>query len=209
MKVGIIGSIRADILGVPLSYAEYIRNFIGGEIVILSNTSSIQEDLDLLLLPGGADINPERYGANPSYMTGSPDIYKDYFDLHHLPLYMSKKCSIFAVCRGFQSVSVALGGTLIQDMYHETNKKDDPYELVHDVYDSSGKKMFKVNSRHHQAIDRLGEGLIPTLFHKDGTIEAFEHEELPIFGVQFHPEDMYDKDSNDYIINKLKKIMRK
>jgi len=210
MKVGIVGSIRGDILGIPLSYAEYIKSVLGGEIIILSQTSSIQ-DLDLLILPGGADVNPERYGAIPDFNTGTPDILKEYFDIHHLPLYISKKTPIFAICRGFQSINILLHGTLIQDMYHETNTKDNPYDAVHPVFDYKDKNraVFKVNSRHHQAIDILGDGLIPLLHHKDETIEAFWHNDLPIFGVQWHPEDLYDIDSTEWIKNKLNTIMEK
>ena len=183
MKVGIVASIRSDMIGVPLSYAQYIRNF-GGEIILLTPTSSIHDEIDLLILPGGYDVDPERYGEIPEYNTGSPDLHKEYFDRYHLPLYISKKIPIFAVCRGLQTINVWARGTLNQDMYHETNTKDDPYGPVHHVRSYDGKISFKVNSRHHQSINKLGEGLTPLLHHKDGTIEAIIHKELPIFGVK-------------------------
>lgn len=212
MKIGIVGTIRGDILGIPLSYAEYITYVLGGELIILSSTSSIQEDIDLLILPGGSDINPERYGEIPHFNTGSPDLLKEYFDNHHLPLYISKKIPIFGICRGLQTINVFFGGTLIQDMYHETNGKDDPYGPVHGIksYAFDGRTSFKVNSRHHQAIRAVGEGLIPLLKHsKDDTIEAIQHRDLPIFAVQWHPEDLYAEESTKWITNKLNEIMRK
>lgn len=209
-KIGIVGSIRSDTLGVPLSYASYIRDVLNGEVILLHPNSSINKELDLLILPGGYDVNPERYGAIPSYETSSSDLLKEYFDLHHLPLYISEKIPIFGICRGLQTINVTFGGTLIQDMYHETNTKEDPYGVVHSVRSENGDISFKVNSRHHQAINKLGDGLVSLLKHnKDYTIEAISHVELPIFCVQWHPEDLYVKNATEYIINNLNRIMRK
>lgn len=211
MKVGIVASVKSDMIGIPLSYAQYIKDYLGGEIILLSPTSSFHNEIDLLILPGGYDVNPERYGDIPDYSTTPPDLLKEYFDIHHLPLYISEKIPIFGICRGHQSINCQLGGTLIQDMYHETNTKDDPYGAVHPVFDykNSGKMAFKVNSRHHQAINKLGDGFIPLLHHKDGTIEAMIHQELPIFSLQWHPEDLYEKEASEFITNKINEIMRK
>lgn len=99
MKIGIVASIKGDIIGVPLSYAQYIRNF-GGEIILLTPTSSIHDEIDLLMLPGGYDVDPERYGEIPEYNTSAPDLHKEYFDKHHLPLYIKQHIPIFGICRG-------------------------------------------------------------------------------------------------------------
>jgi putative glutamine amidotransferase len=208
-KIGIVGSLRGDTLGIPYSYADFITRNLG-EIIILTCTSAIREDLDLLILPGGADVNPERYGAIPDLATDSPDIYKEFFDLHHLPLYISKKIPIFGICRGIQTLNVHFGGTLLQDMpyFHETNDKANPNGKVHPVFSMNKSIKLEVNSRHHQAIDDLGEGLIPLFEHTSGIIEAVEHRDLPILAVQWHPEDLYERKATEWLMIKLKQIMK-
>ena len=102
MKVGIVASVKNDMIGIPLSYAQYIKDYLGGEIILLSPTSSFHNEIDLLILPGGYDVNPMRYGEIPEYETSPPDIQKEYFDLYQLPLYISERIPIFGICRGLK-----------------------------------------------------------------------------------------------------------
>lgn len=106
-----------------------------------------------------------------------------------------------------QVLNVALGGTLIQDLPPELLPFHGGAEryLVHpirtgadSVLDRLYGRTLAVNSWHHQAVDRLGEGLIPTAWAESGLVEAVEHLSLPILGVQFHPERMsYGKQRED------------
>lgn len=211
LKIGIVGSVIGYSVGVQYNYTEYIRRYFMGDPVILLPDSDIRSDLDLLILPGGADINPLRYGEIPIYGYDDPDLMKEYFDEFILPRYIAAGVPILGICRGLQTLNVHFGGTLQQDMLleHETNKKDDPYEAVHRVILEENKRFIKVNSRHHQAVARLGDGLVTLGTHPNGTIEAFKHESLRVLGVQWHPEDLYERDAEIWLSVQLKTIMKK
>ena len=151
-----------------------------------------------LLLGGGADIDPGHYGEPPN---GSLDIdnARDMAELTLIQSFMRAGKPIFGICRGSQLINVALGGSLIQHLLSsQKHTAEGGPDLVHGVIaDEMGIAgrlfggQFAVNSSHHQAISRLAPGLIETArSEEDGMTEAFEHENLPIFGVQWHPERM-------------------
>ena len=118
---------------------------------------------------------------------------------------------VFAICRGIQVLNVALGGTLVQDIPDEVSRSIDHMvreprvAIAHDVWmapDSLLERLMRaridqgddcpVNSRHHQAVKDLGEGLIATANAPDGVIEAVEHPNSRFcLGVQWHPENFY------------------
>lgn len=217
-KIGIaISKVGENSVGLTLSYLEFAAQY--GEPILLLPDSSFRDDLDLLILPGGLDVDTSRYGQRPSYFTGKPDIYKEYFDRMVLPQYIENETPIFAICRGEQSIAVHFGAKLIQHMDHETNKPEDPYKCVHQVRldpiqfwnwrEFSNEMSLEVNSRHHQAVDPRGlpEELIILGRHLgDGTIELLAHNSLPIVAIQFHAEDISNYNTNmfvDNIINRL------
>ena len=109
------------------------------------------------------------------------------------------------ICRGHQLINVYFGGTLYQDLpeavLHKKKNGDDNIHEVRAVSDSiPGRlygKSFSTNSSHHQAVKKLGEGLRATAFWNEQYIEAVEHETLPVFGVQWHPERMCFKHERD------------
>lgn len=152
---------------------------------------------DGLLLCGGGDIEPSRYGQD---MAGSfpPDLPRDEAEFALIAAFRAAGKPIFGICRGMQILNVAFGGDMIQHLpagcrpFH-CGRED----RVHAVRAAEGSllfhlygKLFAVNSFHHQAVDRLGEGLIPTAWSESGVVEALEHTSLPILGVQYHPERM-------------------
>lgn len=154
----------------------------------------VSTDYDGLLLCGGADIDPAYYGQENC---GSINInqQRDESDMALAKAFAEAGKPILGICRGHQVLNVLFGGTLCQHMpthaYHRGDK-----DAVHSVT-AVGKSYlseaygqhFTVNSAHHQAVDKLGEGLRVTLKSDiDGMIEAFEHKTLPIIGVQWHPE---------------------
>ncbi|MBE7003195.1 MAG: gamma-glutamyl-gamma-aminobutyrate hydrolase family protein [Ruminococcaceae bacterium] len=155
-------------------------------------------DCDALLLPGGADIHPGRYGQD---FLGSVDVdeARDQCEWALFRLFLEKHRPILGVCRGAQLINAALGGTLHQHIEGHSRLADgtDSMHAVHTddpLLRSLYGERFTVNSAHHQAVDRLGNGLRAVAWADDGTIEAIRHETLPIFGVQWHPERLHSDD---------------
>ncbi|MEG1857429.1 MAG: gamma-glutamyl-gamma-aminobutyrate hydrolase family protein [Pseudoflavonifractor sp.] len=161
---------------------------------------------DGLLLCGGDDIDPHRYGQDNRGSHGTdPD--RDGAELALIEVYLAAKKPILAICRGHQLMNVALGGTLIQDLPPEarifhTSGEDANYDRVHPVRSASGSvlgnlygSLFAVNSHHHQVVDHLGQDLRVTLRSESGIIEGMEHKTLPVLCVQFHPERMTGDDT--------------
>ena len=164
-------------------------------------------DIDGVVFCGGSDISPSYYNQD---IDGSIniDLERDERELNIFKLALSDKKPILGICRGHQLINVALGGTLIQDLECKAihSHADD---LVHYITCESGflyelyGSCFSVNSSHHQAIDRLGAGLISTAYCGD-IIEVIYHNELPIFGVQFHPERMCLNHKRDDTVDGIK-----
>lgn len=154
---------------------------------------------DGLLLPGGGDINPLRYGQENQ---GSMLIMDDLDELQFSVLddYVKNKKPVLGICRGHQVINVYFGGTMIQHLStaDRHSKKGDEPDRIH--FCEAGEdswlariygQQFVHNSSHHQAVDRLGEGLVlDSRCLEDGTVEALHHTELPVYGVQWHPERM-------------------
>jgi len=155
---------------------------------------------DGLILCGGDDVDPARFGQENC---GSQDIdpERDAAELALIEAYIKAKKPILGVCRGHQILNVALGGTLIQDLddslrpFHTAGQEG--VYLAHPVRALEGSwfaqtwgRCFPVNSHHHQAVDKIGVGLVPTLWSEGGVVEGMVHASLPILCVQFHPERM-------------------
>jgi len=158
-------------------------------------------DVSALVLTGGDDVEPALYGAARHPETEPPDRERDDYEAELLRAALSRDMPVLAICRGLQLFNVARGGTLIQHLdataKHRQRTGGKP---VHDVMVEQplerilGTRRAQVNSRHHQAVGRLGEGLIVTARDPDdGVIEGFV---LPgqsfAVAVQWHPEDMVD-----------------
>lgn len=152
-----------------------------------------------LLLPGGGDIDPARYGQ-PLAGSEEPDLQRDAGELQLVSDFMAWGKPILGICRGLQMLNVALGGDLIQDIPTAPRHKHDSVtgDQVHKVvveedsflYPIYGKE-FSVNSAHHQAIGRLAPGLrLIARCAEDGVPEGIEWPEKGIFGLQWHPERM-------------------
>ena len=153
--------------------------------------------IDVLLLPGGVDVAPERYGAPRSPQLGDVNLERDDFEYRVLTEAIRLRKPVFGICRGVQVLNVFLGGTLYQDLpseYPDTSlhHRDTHHSIVVErdtrLYRQLGQDTIEVNSFHHQAIKQLAPGLRVSARATDGTIEAVECDSLPIAGVQFHPE---------------------
>jgi len=193
LKIGIVAwKTGENSIGITSPYYDFFSQF--GAVQSLYPNEEVHSDLNLLVLPGGADVNPLRYGQIPEIYTGNSDIFKESFDINKLPGYVANKTPIFSICRGLQTLNVFFGGALIQNASHAFYSKERD-ELVHHVLPIRNGEVkgasFKVNSMHHQCIDpnKLGTGMNVILRSKtDDIIEGLAHAELPIAGVQFHPK---------------------
>lgn len=144
---------------------------------------------DALLLPGGGDLEPWRYGqANAASRNLDPE--RDEAELALLQDFTAAGKPVLGICRGLQTVNVFFGGTLAQDIPgHGARGGADG---LHPVRRAPGTPMPLsggwVNSAHHQAADRLGSGLRAVQWAEDGVVEALVHRRLPVWAVQWHPE---------------------
>jgi putative glutamine amidotransferase len=222
-KIGIPiwSNLDSQMIGITKPYYSFIIEQLECIPKLINWSNKEVEDIDLLLLPGGPDIDSQRYGEIPSIYNTRPCPQREYFDKEVLPLYITSGIPIFGICRGEQSLAVSFGAKLIQHLpYHSYSDKSRDQE-VHSVVvplrlikDSkinkpiagertfkilepftTEKAKYKVNSLHHQCVDRRNHGLMePFLFSNPDThVEGMFHKELPIIAIQWHPEEMiYD-----------------
>ncbi|MFH8618425.1 gamma-glutamyl-gamma-aminobutyrate hydrolase family protein [Streptomyces sp. NPDC017979] len=150
--------------------------------------------LDGLVIAGGADVEPARYGGEPDPRTGPPARDRDAWELLLVRAALDAGLPLLGICRGMQVLNVALGGTLVQHVDGHTGGVGVfGRHRVHPVpgtrYAALVPEPTDVPTYHHQAVDRLADGLIASAHADDGTVEAVE---LPgrgwVVGVQWHPE---------------------
>jgi len=189
----------------------------GGEPRILDLSMPIEkalEGIDGLLLTGGDDVEPSRYGEQPHATIVSAEPGRDEFEIGLVAAARSRDLPIFAICRGVQVLNVACGGTLVQDIPSQltgalTHSVPSPpnqsYSFAHEVWlekDSLLSKLMRerlsdtdaceVNSRHHQAVKDVAPGFRVSATAPDGVIEAIEDPSVRFcLGVQWHPENFF------------------
>lgn len=192
--------------------AAVLRSVIraGGEPLALFAESALPPEerlrgLDALLVPGGSDIDPRRYGQEPAPATATADFAaQDDFEAGMLAAAIRIGLPTLAICRGFQLLNVEHGGTLLQDVADDSPHRDS----VHDVEVVPGSALaaavgaatLPVSSYHHQAIDRVGAGLRVTGRAPDGVVEALERPDAPLLAVQWHPEDQSGSDARQHAL---------
>ena len=150
-----------------------------------------------VLLSGGGDINPARYGQEPDASVYDVDDLQDDSDFGMTKYVLQQGIPTLAVCRGLHVVNVVRGGTLIQDM--PENHRHVVQEVKVSDYESFGftSELVATSCYHHQAIDKIGSGLEVLGRGPDGTIEAVGIESTGwARGVQWHPEDTAKSDPN-------------
>jgi putative glutamine amidotransferase len=159
-----------------------------------------------LVLSGGEDVDPSRYGETPHPELGPVNCARDETELALLARARELGLPTLAICRGIQVVNVGLGGSLVQDLPSQrqnvaTHEVDDERDTrVHGVRVDPesrlasilGAHSLAVNSIHHQAVDRLGEAMRVSARAEDGTIEGVESDDPRwwMVGVQWHPEEL-------------------
>lgn len=161
-------------------------------------------DFDALILAGGGDMDPSEF-MEPNRGSREIDLPRDRVELALVSRCVAEGKPILGICRGHQVVNIALGGTIYQDMNDhlvEMHGQDEagrsrthPIQVgMATVLDRLYGREMLVNSSHHQAIRAFGQGLYRTAWDENGVVEAMQHSTLPIWTVQFHPEQMTGAD---------------
>lgn len=214
-RIGITGVTRTreggDITGVNANYVRAVIAAGGLPVIItpeLDQACAVElfGECDALLLTGGEDVDPVRYGAVPIAELGTTSPVRDANELALLAEARARDLPILGICRGIQVINIACGGTLFQNLptQRETETNHDTSggreQLSHEVILEPQSRLARIhgvtslhaNSYHHQAIDQLGSGLVATAHAPDGLIEGVEsadHDEW-LVGVQWHPEEL-------------------
>jgi gamma-glutamyl-gamma-aminobutyrate hydrolase PuuD len=201
-----VTSWREDSVAVPANYVRALYRAGGQEAILLPEALEADEAREFLarfdgiLLIGGADVDPSFYGEDRH-----PEVYgvnrqADEFEMTLARAALEAGKPMLAICRGIQVLNVAVGGSLDQ---HITGRQGlvghgipGVAPEMHDVRLEPGSRVAKamgvdvtsVSSSHHQALARLGEELHPVGWTADGIVEAVEHEQGWVVGVEWHPE---------------------
>jgi putative glutamine amidotransferase len=190
---------------------------VGGDVRIVDASMPVAEalaDIDGVLLTGGDDVAPSRYGepAHPAVVEAEPG--RDEFELAVVREVRQRSLPLFAICRGVQVLNVAYAGSLVQDIPTEIQgalahslrvPPHQSYSLAHEVWIDKDSLLWRlmrerlsdadsceVNSRHHQAVKKVAPGFQVSATAPDGVIEAIEDPALPFcLGVQWHPENFF------------------
>jgi putative glutamine amidotransferase len=172
----------------------------GGAPVLLPPVPEVAADIaarvDALLLTGGADIDPARYGALADPHTEPPDSARDEAELAALSVAERRGIPVLAICRGLQLLSVARGGTLHQHLPWHAPTAPGRFDRRR-IRIKSGSHIAAalggtavLDCYHHQGVDKLGDGLEATAWSEDGGLEGAEDPGAPfVVGIQAHPEE--------------------
>jgi putative glutamine amidotransferase len=188
-----------------LHFSDYPRSVAaaGGLPVELTRDADVEgmiEHLDGLVLSGGADLDPALYGQEPDENLQSLEPDRDEWEMDLFAAARTRDIPVLAICRGFQLVNVAFGGTLVQHVELDEGSGHpqwnvDGHTATHEVnvvpdtmISTLLPSRWSVNSLHHQTVERLGEGLTASATAPDGVVEAFETPEGDLLAVQWHPE---------------------
>jgi putative glutamine amidotransferase len=220
MRKPLIGLTSQNENPLTLRDSPYVRDYIesieraGGSVRLIpaggfdESLENLFASLDGLLLSGGGDIDPVRFNGTLHPSIDGISFERDQMEFGLLEMAIWKGLPFLGICRGCQVVNVCLGGTLYTDIPDQLGttiqhsiSQDEPRDLIaHSVTvapDSwlarlTGKSELQVNSRHHQGIDRLGNGLEVMAAAPDGLVEAICLEGHPFgMAVQWHPENMF------------------
>lgn len=191
------------------NYSEMVR--LAGGIPLLftpgdpADIPQLLERVDGVLMTGGGDVDPDRYGGRHHPAVYGIDHARDEFEFALARTLAAQRVPTACICRGLQVMNVALGGTLIEDISSEDTDTlphwvdgDASYHPQHPVLVEPGSSTAKAlgreeigaNTLHHQAVRTVGRGLVVTGRAPDGIVEALapEDPDWPMWAVQWHPE---------------------
>jgi gamma-glutamyl-gamma-aminobutyrate hydrolase PuuD len=202
------GHWRAPAALIPFAYVQSVERAGGRPLLVPPGEGGVEEVLDALdglVLSGGNDVNPARYGAEPHAETGGLRPERDRAELALLEGALARDMPVLAVCRGSQLLNVARGGDLVQHLPEVVGHEQ--HREVVGVFSSHGVRVdpesrlgaivgaahAPVQSHHHQGFGRVGSGLRETAWADDGTLEAVEDPSKRFaLGVLWHPEETED-----------------
>ncbi len=175
---------------------------VGFDAIPVDAGSTVPDEFDALCLTGGEDMEPSRYGAPADPKTEPADAKRDALELALVATARERDLPVLGICRGFQVINVAYGGSLVQHI--DGHRAANGPIIAHTVVPAEASKLaaacgaapYSVNARHHQAVTErfLAPGLVPTA-HIDGFVEAFEDPARRwLVAVQWHPERTADPD---------------
>lgn len=193
---------------VPHDYVRAVQRARGAPVILppdpdwTADPDEALDGLDALILCGGIDVGPAAYGEEPHHCADAPDAERDSFEIALARRALERDLPFLGVCRGMQLMNVAAGGTLVQHLPdrvgHERHRErlgvfaEHPVRLDEGSLAAlaAGESLHRSQSHHHQAVDRLGDGLHATGWSEDdGVVEAIEAPGHRFaLGVQWHPE---------------------
>jgi putative glutamine amidotransferase len=164
---------------------------------VVPGTKSLPE-VDGLLLPGGWDVDPSFYGERRDEKVEETDPELDEMELSMFRQARERDLPVLGICRGQQVINVAMGGSLVQHLEGHEVRALGRKHLAHTIEvdpaselgQAAGEHKVRVNSLHHQAIKKLGQGLQQSARGEDGTVEGVESDDGLIVAVQCHPEEL-------------------
>ncbi len=196
----------------PAAYVDALR-LVGALAVLLPPGEEQPEDLlerlDGVVFGGGGDLDPELFEGERHPANYSICRERDAFELALMRAVLEREVPTLAICRGLQVLNVARGGSLLahlpdargDQVLHRTEDRHHTYHHVRLEPDSHLARVYareelQVASWHHQAVERLGDGLRATAWAEDGTVEALDYRGVDwLFAVQWHPELQLEEDS--------------
>jgi putative glutamine amidotransferase len=171
----------------------------------------VLDEIDGVLLTGGGDVDPVLYGEDRDPTVEDAEPGRDEFEIDLVRRAMSADVPVLGICRGSQVLNVAAGGSLVQDIPSAVRSdlahtlREPKHAIAHAISITPGSHLqqalgptidaantCRVNSRHHQSVGRLGQGLVTSAVADDGVIEGIERADASFcLGVQWHPENFW------------------
>lgn len=205
-KIGLVIPVNEG-AAINARYLEWTSQF--GNVIFINPMDETIHDVDLLIIPGGSDVNPARYGEKPSFHCQKPNPFIEWFDENILPQYIENNIPIFGICRAFQSIAVMYGVKLTQhvgfpvseprwkevehlDFKVNAQPTDRLYRFA-ETHPAKKNTKYGINSLHHQCFypdDVQGTDVVVLATSAEfGNVEVARIKNKPIFLIQFHAEE--------------------